>query len=265
MEIFEKILTKEVIAPILILLGSILLYKVLKKVLATLLLRHTKLADIKKQKTIFSLIKNILKYVIAIIALLMILEVYGIDTKAIIASLGVGAAVLGLAFQDLLKDFIAGIFIIFEDQYRVGDTVKINSFMGEVLSIGLKSTKIKAYTGEVLIISNRTITEVINYNMQDNLALIDVNVEYEENLEKVETTLQNLFAKLSKEIVGLKGDIELWGIEELGTDGIRYRVAAPCKPLKQYEIQRKIRKAIKEEFDQKKISIPYMQVVVHHE
>ena len=112
----------------------------------------------KKRITIISVVKNLIKYFIAIIVILAILSVYGVDTTSIIASLGIVGVVLGLACQDIAKDFLAGIFNIFDEAYAVGDTVKINGFMGEVISTGLKDTKIKAYTGEVMTISNSAFT-----------------------------------------------------------------------------------------------------------
>ena len=92
-----------------------------------------------------------------------ILDVYGIDTKSILASLGVFTAVLALALQDILKDFVAGITIMLEGQYRIGDTITVNSFKGEVISLTLKTTRVKAYTGEIKIFANRNISEV-SYN-----------------------------------------------------------------------------------------------------
>ena len=81
--------------------------------------------------------------------------------------------VIGLAFQGILKDIIAGISLIFENSYNIGDTVTINNFKGEVIYMGMKSTKIKAATGEVLIINNGSITEVINHTIENSLAVVD--------------------------------------------------------------------------------------------
>ena len=109
----------------------------------------------------------------------MILNLYGINTTSIIASLGVASLVIGLAFQDIIKDFLAGIFIIFDNEYAVGDTVEINGFKGEVISLGLKTTKIKAYTGEVKALSNSSFTEVINYSLNHSNILMYIPISYE--------------------------------------------------------------------------------------
>ena len=122
----------------------------------------------KKKKTIISLIKNILKWLIYIFVILSILSVYGVDTTGIIASLGVAGLVIGLALQDIIADFVAGIFILFDDQYIIGDVVEINGFKGEVIGFGLMSTKIKNATGDVLIISNSSFKEVKNFSRSNN-------------------------------------------------------------------------------------------------
>src|SRR5699024_1893706 len=108
-------------------------------------------------------------------------------------SLGVVGVVVGLALQDILKDFIAGFTIMLENQYTVGDTVTIGTFKGEVISLSLKTTKLKAYTGEVNIIANRNVIEVINHSIENSLAVVNVSVDYSEDIEKVEKVLNELF------------------------------------------------------------------------
>ena len=96
----------------------------------------------------------------------MILDIFGIDTKTLIASLGVVGLVAGLAVQDTLKDFVAGMSIILENQYRVGDTITIKGFRGEVISLGIKSTRLRSLTGEIMIVPNHLIEEVINHSLK---------------------------------------------------------------------------------------------------
>lgn len=261
----DKTIIREIFAPIFIIICATIVYKIVHAILKKALLRDPKFGDAAKKKTLISLINNIFKYIIAAIAILMILDNFGIDTKAIIASLGVGIAVVGLALQDLLKDFVAGIFIVFENQFNVGDWVTIGDFRGEVISIGPKSVRIKSYTGEVKIIANRLITEVINHNIKDDMALIDVSVSYEEDLDKVESVLINLFKNIKEEIPEINNQIQILGVDDLGESGIIYKIAAPCDPVTTFTVQRKLRKLIKQEFDKNSITIPYKQVVIHHE
>ena len=105
----------------------------------------------KRKNTVIELIINIIKYIIAVIVIINILNVYKINTDKIIASLGIASVVIGLAFQDIIKDLLAGIFIVFDNAYAIGDWITVDNFKGEVISMGLKTTKIKANTGEIMI------------------------------------------------------------------------------------------------------------------
>lgn len=218
----------------------------------------------KKNKTVISLINNITKYFLIVLGIITILSINGFNTSSLIASLGVASAVVALAFQDTLKDLFAGIFIVVENQYNIGDTVKINNFKGEVISVGLRTTKLKAYTGEYCFISNRTIDSVVNYSMSKSLAIVNVDVAYEENLDKVNNVLEKLFIRLEKEISDIKGPITIDGVDNLGDSGVTIRITALTHPLKNFEVERKLRKEIKCEFDKAGITIPYNQVVIHN-
>ncbi len=261
----EKILVKEIIGPIIIISVSVLIYGIFSRISRKIINRKMSFGDARKTKTMISLFNNIMKYLIALIAILLILDIYKIDTKTIIASIGVIGAVVGLALQDSLKDFFAGLFIIFENQYALGDYIKIGDFMGEVIAIGMKTTKIRAYTGEVKIISNRFITEVINYSIKDALAIVDVTVEYNSDIDLAERILKDVCKEGNKEIKLLTGKLELLGIEDLGENGVRFRIAGPCKPMSHYEVQRIIRRKIKMALEFNNIKISYKQVVVRSE
>lgn len=261
----EKILVKEVVAPIIIIIVSFILYKISNKITKKIFKLKVRGVDRKQNQTIAGLINNIIKYIIIIIATLMILDVYNVDTKALIASLGVMSFVVGLAFQDIIKDFVAGVSIILENQYRVGDTIEVNGFRGEVLSLGMKTTRIKAYTGEIKIIANHLITEVINYSLDETRALVDVSVAYGSDLDKVEKVLTELCKELSKNIKELNGPVELLGLEKLDDSSVVYRLTANTTPMTHFDVQRQIRRAVKDAFDQNNIEIPYPQVVIHNE
>lgn len=261
----EKILVKEIIGPIIIVAVAILIYGIFSRISKKIINKKMSFGDARKTKTMISLFNNIMKYLIAVIAILMILDIYKIDTKTIIASIGVIGAVVGLALQDSLKDFFAGLFIIFENQYALGDYIKIGDFMGEVIAIGMKTTKIRAYTGEVKIISNRFITEVINYSIKDALAIIDITVEYNADVDLAERVLKDVCKEGNKEIKYLTGKLELLGIEDLGDNGMRFRIVGPCKPMSHYDVQRIVRRKAKIALEFNNIKISYNQVVVRSE
>lgn len=262
-DILDKILVKEVIGPILIVLVSILIYLIIKGVINNLFKIRNKYIDARKSRTINGLINNLIKYFIVIIDIVMILDIFGVDTKTLIASLGVVGFVVGLAVQDTLKDFVAGISIILENQYRVGDTITIKGFRGEVISLGIKSTKLKAYTGEVMIIPNHLIEQVINHSLDKSLAIVDIPVSYSTDINKLENVLNKLFDKLNGSIDGITSSIKLLGLESYDDSSISYRIVVDTIPMKHYQVERELKKAIKVELDKNGIEIPFPQVVVH--
>ncbi len=265
--ISEKVMVKEVVGPILVVCISILINGMIKNVVHRFFHIDKKKLKTKEEKrtiTVVSLITNIIKYVIILIDVIIILGIYGIPTASIIASLGAVGVVLGLALQDTLKDFVSGFFIITDNLYRMGDWIEIGDFEGEVISIGLKTTQIRAYTGEVKIISNRTVTEVINYNLSNTLAIVDIPIPYEEDYEKAEQVLSELCVKLTDTLDKIRGTVTLLGINEYNEKGLVYRITVDTVPTEHYGVQREIRKQVKQVLDQNKIQMGYPQVVVHN-
>lgn len=262
--ICKFILKKEVIGPILIVIGALILYYLVTRFTKKIFLGKRGKIDERKSKTIVSVVNNTFKYFILIIAMIMILEIYGISTSGFITSLGVVGVVAGLAVQDILKDILSGTSIILEDQYAVGDTVTIGNFKGEVIALGLRTTKIKAYTGEINIISNRNITEVINHSMAKSLAIVNIPVAYEEDVEKVVTLLNQLCERAKKENKLIRGSISCIGMTSFNASSINFRITAETESMKNTEVERYLLKEVKKMFDQEHISIPYDQVVIHH-
>ncbi len=264
-DFFNNLLNVKIVGPIITILIMFIFYKLVKRIIKKIFNFKTKKIKHKKQITLMNFFINLARVICLIIAILIILEIYGIKTSMIVASLGAVTVVVGLAFQDILKDFIAGFSFIFEDSYNVGDWVTINGFKGEVVSIGMKTTRIRAYEGEILIINNGSITQVINHTAANSLAIVDVNVSYDSDIDKVEKVLNELCEELKYSIKNLKGDITLLGIEKLGDSAITFRLTAEVEAGTQYTVQRQIRKAVKLKLDKNKIEIPYNQLVVHNE
>ena len=265
MNIFENVWFKNILASLVTILIAIIIYSLIKGVINKIFNIKVKGINSKKQKTLHTFFKNIAKWIIIIITLVVLLGIFGIDTGVIVTSLGAVTVVLGLAFQDILKDFIAGISMIFQNSYNVGDTITINGFKGEVIYMGMKVTKLKAAGGEVFIINNGAINEVINHTVSNALAAVTVGVAYESDIEKVEDVLNKLANKLSKKIPSLKNDIKVLGIEDLGDSAIVFKIVAEVEANTQFDVQRLLRKEIKLEFDKNNISIPYNQLVIHNE
>ncbi|MCI8588928.1 MAG: mechanosensitive ion channel family protein [Bacilli bacterium] len=265
----EKIFIPQVYLPVLYIIVAVLINGTLKRIIKTIIEAKEKNLEkgsynYKKSETLKTLINNFLKYIIAVFCILAILTVYGVDVSSVLAGLGIVGVVLGLALQDFAKDIIAGIGIVLEDQYAIGDVITVNDFTGEVTFLGLKTTRIKSWDGKVKIIANHNITEIINHNMKSSMAIVDIGVAYESNLDRVEKVLNELAKELTETLPDLKGDVKVLGIEKMDNSSIVYRITAPTKSLAHYNVQRLMRKEIKQCLEKAKIKIPYPQVEVHH-
>ena len=245
-----------------VILVSLILITISKKIVGKLLFIKSSKVPIKRQKSIVNLISNIVRCFILFIALTIILEEFGIDTKSFIASLGVFSLVIGLALQDLLKDIISGFSIVFEGLYNIGDWIEISSFKGEVIATSLRTTRIRAYTGEVKIISNRNITELVNYSMDDSNAIVDVEVSYDSKLDKVDKVINEICNDFEKE-EGVK-KVDILGLNEIGDSGLKFRLVIKSDYTNSIALSRKLKRKIVDTFNKNNISIPYKQVVIHN-
>ena len=258
----DFILSKKFYLPIIYIIIGMIIYLIICNLISRLSHIKNKHINYKKQATIIGLFKTVIKVLIVVIVFMMILSVYGVDTTAIVASLGVVGVVVGLAFQDILKNLLAGIAIIFDDRYSIGDNVKINGFQGDVISLGLQTTKIKAYTGEVFIIGNSSINEVINYSLNASKLIIDIPISYDIDLDKLDNVMNEIKEKVSK-LDNVIGNVELLGIEEFNDSSIKYRMVLDCKSMCQFGVKRNILKMVKEDFNKNKIDIQFNKLDIY--
>ena len=151
----------------------------------------------KRSETLHKLVKSAVRYTIYFIAFFQILATVGVNTTSIVASAGIASVAIGFGAQNLVKDIISGFFIILEGQFDVGDNVKIYNqaaFIaeGSVLSLGLRSTKIRSKGGEIYFIPNGTINQVINYSLTYNLAICEFPINIETTIEDLENEIQSI-------------------------------------------------------------------------
>ena len=256
----------KIILPIVYIVIGVIIFKIIKHFVNKINNNDKKLkiTQIQRIKTLRSLVVNIIKYIIVIFVLLAILSTFGINVKSILAGLGIGTALIGLAFQDLAKDLISGFSIITEAEYEVGDVIEVDGFMGEVVFIGLRTTRIRNFKGATKIIANHYMDNIINYSASNSLAVVDVGIAYENNEDQIEKTIENLFKRLNGNIPDATKELECWGVNSLSDSSVVYRIVVETKPTKQFAVERFLRKEIKKEFDKSGIKIPYTQIEVHN-
>lgn len=250
--------------PILVIIGAVFIYKLINKLFDKASIRGKNEFEKKKRKTIISLFKNIIKYLIFIIACLIILNIYGVNTTSVLAGLGIAGVVIGLALQDALKDIIGGINIIMDNYYVVGDLVKINDFTGYVTHFGLKSTKIKSFAGEVLVIANRNIDKVINLSQQNAELYIRIPTAYECDHKKVEKVLNGVIDIIKEYDYVVDSKCYYAGIDELDSSSVNYMIVINCDNTKRYSLRREILTLVKDAYEKNDLKIPYNQLEVHN-
>ncbi|MFA7572538.1 MAG: mechanosensitive ion channel family protein [Lutispora sp.] len=214
--------------------------------------------DDKKSNTLSSLMKSIVRYTIYIIMAISILNVMDIPTQSILAAAGLGGLALGFGAQNLVKDVISGFFILFEDQYAVGDYVTIGSATGDVEDIGLRITKIRSFNGDLHIIPNGEIKTVINHSRGNSLAIIDIGISYEADIDKAIKVLNEVgerYYENNKQRVVESPSV--LGITGFGDSDVRIRMIVRTVSLKHWSVEREIRKEVKEAFIKENIEIPY--------
>ena len=256
--VLKLVLNKKFYVPIVYIAMAIIIYGIIKRIIIKI--SNGKLVDNKK-KTILFLFKNLIKYLIYICAILGILAVYGIDTSGIIASIGIAGLVIGLALQDIISDFLSGVLILFDNKYSIGDIVEIGGFKGEVINFGLMSTKIKNAMGEVKIISNSSFKEVTNFSMANTNLIINLDVSYDTDIDKLDKVLKDLSEEVLK-IENVK-NYNVLGINEFSGSSIKYLVTIECKPNTQFVIKRAYFKLVRDAFKKNKIEIPYNKLDVN--
>jgi len=262
-KIFYFIFQKEIIGPILILVVGMLLVRIISSAMEKIINSGKEGFEQKRRKTIVELINNIIKYFIYILMVIFILNIYGVDTKSIIASLGVAGVILGFALQSTVEDLISGMAIIMDNYFVIGDIVTFNDFTGEVIAMGLKSTKIRKANGEVYIIANRNINSVINISQHKAGITLEIPTAYEESVEKVEKILKKVVED-AKKLPNIYKDSKYLGINSMNDSAINYAIIIYCKQDQQWQIKREILKMIKLAYEKENIKIPYPQIEVHN-
>ncbi|MBI1378252.1 MAG: mechanosensitive ion channel [Frankiales bacterium] len=221
----------------------------------------------RKQRahTLGSVLRSLTTAVVFAIVFVILLAELGYDIGPIIAGAGIAGIALGFGAQSLVSDFIAGMFMLFEDQYGVGDVIDIGGASGTVEAVTLRVTRLRDVNGTVWFVRNGELTRVGNKSQNWARTVLDVSVAYGEDISRVKEVLleeaNELRATADFEALILE-EPEVWGIESLGSDGIDVRVVLKTAPLAQWAVARALRERIKRRFDAEGIEIPFPQRVV---
>lgn len=248
-----------------IILASVII-KVSKKLIRKVFSDHKRKAvrvTKRREETLRKLIENALVYVVYTIVILTIFDTVGIPIGTLLAGAGVAGLAIGFGAQSLVKDVISGFFIVFEDQFAVGDYVYVSEVEGHVEEIGLRTTKIKDWTGERYVIPNGNISQVTNYSIHNGVPVVDINIPYENDVNEAKRVIE----EINKEVFA-KTDIfisepEIIGVQTLDVSHYIIRVIAETTPGEQWTGERYLRGEIQSSLYNRGIDIPSPRLVMY--
>ena len=216
----------------------------------------------KKAATFASLIRSLLKWAAIIVAIFLVLSKWGVDTTKILASIGILALIIGLGCQSLISDIVAGIFLVADNAFEVGDIVVIDGFRGTVIEIGLKTTKIEDAGGNVKLVANGSITSMVNLTDSLSLAIVEISIPYEENLARTETLLIEHLKDMDKRIPAIVEGPYYKGVEDMGDSAVILKVIAKVKEEDRFQATRDMKRDIYIFLNDNEITVPYPQLTI---
>ena len=221
----------------------------------------------RRVQTLSGALITIVGITIAIVASFMILGELGVDVTPLLATAGVAGIAIGLGAQSLIRDMIAGLFILMEDQYNKGDVVKVAGIAGLVEDVTLKRTVLRDLDGIVHSIPNGEIKTASNYTKEYSRMNLDVPVAYGEDLDRVIEVINRVGQEMAKDPVWgpkLRSAPQSLGVNKFAESAIEIKVLGDTKPMMQWEITREFRLRIKKAFDQEHIEIPWPHVKLYY-
>jgi small conductance mechanosensitive channel len=216
----------------------------------------------KRKKTVGKLLSSVTRYTLGIISIIILLSIWGVNVGPALAGLGIAGLVIGLGAQKFINDLIAGFFIIFEQHYDIDDVIEVQGFKGVVVDIGLKTTRIRNWKGDVKILANGDVTNLTNFSRNNSVAVVDFGIAYEEDIQKTFDLLAEKLPLFKQGFPQVVEDPINLGVVTLNASSVDIRVICRTLNEQHYGVERALRKYIKDMLDEAGIEIPFPQVVV---
>ncbi len=219
----------------------------------------------RRAETLSSVLNNAARVAVLGFLLLMVLQEFGVNIAPLIAGAGIAGVALGFGAQSLVKDVISGFFLLMEDQFGVGDLVSIeDKHVGTVERMTLRVTQLRDAEGRVHFIPNGSISRVVVLSRDFSKALVDVEVGYDADLDRIFAVLESIGVELRRARPELFLEpTAVQGVEAFGKDGCTIRTLTKSAPGKQFDVARLLRKRIIERFREEGIASPIPQRIVH--
>ena len=256
MDISEII--KRIIWSVIVVVFCVTIYAIISKFLKAKEKKNSRILSSKKNKTFLRMLRSIVGVTLTIFAILTILQIFGINVTSMLAGVGIASIVVGFALQDALKDIIRGLEIISDSYYDIGDVIKYGDNVGEVLSIGLRTTKIQDInTMNIVSIANRNIDAV---EIVSEYIYLTVPLPYEIKPEAANL----LMAEITKNILALP-DVTtavFQGLSKIADSSLNYQIAITCDPMNKLQVNRDSLGIVTQTLAAHKLRLPYRHVVL---
>lgn len=242
-----------VVKIILIIIISRIVVRVSKKIIQHMMIdrRINRLrVDPRRTRTLGKLTMNIITYTINFIVILLILDILGFNLLPLLASAGIIGLAVAFGAQNLVRDIITGFFIVFEDQFAVGDMIQTGSFKGRVEEIGLRTTKIRSWTGEIHILPNGSISQVTNYSVHNALAVVDFVITQHISIDQATEIIRHTVKEVAETTEDIVREPEVLGVQAIAGTSVTLRIIAECLPNKDESVTRLLNERIKKALDE---------------
>ncbi|MFZ3172575.1 MAG: mechanosensitive ion channel family protein [Carboxydocellales bacterium] len=216
--------------------------------------------DRNRAITVSTLLKSLIMYVVYAMAGISILGMFNVPLQGVLTGAGIIGLAVGFGGQSLVKDVITGFFIIFENQFTVGEYIAMAGVSGIVEEVGLRTTKIRDFGGQLHIVPNGQISQVTNYNRGSMRALVDVGIAFEEDLDQAVTVLEEVCREVNRDLAEIITETpQVLGVQAFGRAALTLRIIAKTKPMEQWRVERELRKRITLAFNRWGIEMPYLK------
>jgi moderate conductance mechanosensitive channel len=267
-ELRNKLITPEKLAigfsrfiDIVLILGGAILFYLLARAITRRLLRASRT---RRASTYVGVIHSIVGYVIFFIALVLVLRVFGVNYTAILAGAGVVGLAVGFGAQTLIRDFISGLFLLLEDLIGVGDYITVGDIEGTVEVVGLRVTKVRAFSGTLYIVPNGELMRFGNQNRGYMRAIVTLDLAYEQDAAAGMVVAREVVEQWHKENAGSALEPPaVAGLLKFGESGVQVRVSVKVRPGRQWEVEQQLRLSLKQAFDSSGAVIPSTRRVIY--
>lgn len=216
-----------------------------------------------RKKTIASLLSSLVKYLVVVLAICIVLGCWGVNVAGIFAGVGVLALIIGLGCKTLVNDIVSGFFIVVDSYFEVGERVIIDGFTGTIDSVGLRTTKIISWDGNIKCINNSFISTVVNLSRLNSVAIVYISLSLNEDIRRAEAVIYKNLERIKQQVPQITNGPTYNGVDAINNNGLSLMFIADCNEFDRFAVQRGMLRELAIIFKENNLLIPYQQIVVN--